>query len=190
MDKFFNFIKPYLDFIDSGKLYREPFSWIYIVISVLNLVLPLYMLISSVINGVFAAGFNFAIAFLLVWIVIAFTGWLGFQLWWNRSKRVIAISEEGADFVATPVFAHFIQTFGEWAGTCLAIVGFFATVIFNIFFGKDAFWFASMIGLGAFQGGWINLVFLPILGFFIIIFSRFIAESARALAAIANNTRK
>ena len=27
-------------------------------------------------------------AFILVWLVIAFVSWLGFQIWWNRREKV------------------------------------------------------------------------------------------------------
>lgn len=28
-------------------------------------------------------------AFILVWLVIAFVSWLGFQIWWNRREKSI-----------------------------------------------------------------------------------------------------
>jgi hypothetical protein len=41
-NKFFTFIKPYLSFIDNGHLYRKPFSWLYTLKAVVNLILPIY----------------------------------------------------------------------------------------------------------------------------------------------------
>lgn len=49
-----------------------------------------------------------------------------------------------------------------------------------------------MMGTGAFfgSGALINIVLYPIYGFMIIVVARVMAETFRALAAIANNTKK
>ena len=38
-------------------------------------------------------------AFILVWLVIAFVSWLGFQIWWNRREKVYAAATAHDDFV-------------------------------------------------------------------------------------------
>lgn len=95
------------------------------------------------------ASFKLILAFILIWIIVAGLGWISFQLWWDRKDKVSTSSDEKDQFVATPVFSHFIQTMGEWL--CV--------------------W----IGIG---------------GCLILVFTRFLAEQFRALASIANNTRK
>lgn len=32
-EKFFGFIKPFLNYIDEGKIYRKPFSWLYLLMA-------------------------------------------------------------------------------------------------------------------------------------------------------------
>ena len=130
-------------------------------------------------------------AFILVWLVIAFVSWLVFKIWWNRREKVYAAATAHDDFVAIPVFSHFIQTFGEWAGMFVGIGGALLTLIAAIFLNGDAS-MLRMMGTGAFfgSGSLIYIVLNPIYGFIIVVVTRAAAETFRALAAIANNTKK
>lgn len=112
-------------------------------------------------------------AFILVWLVIAFVSWLGFQIWWNRREKVYAAATAHDDFVAIPVFSHFIQTFGEWAGMFVGIGGALLTLIAAIFLNGDAS-MLRMMGTGAFfgSGSLIYIVLNPIYGFIIVVVTR------------------
>ena len=189
-NKFFHFIKPYLSFIDDGHLYRRPFNWLYTLMAVVNLILPLYILYTAISNDIFKTPAKFVIVFILLWLVIAFASWVGFQIWWDRKSKVISTTAEGDDFIATPVFSHFIQTFGEWAGTWIGIVGFFFALLSTIFLGDEGIYLSRQIGLIMMQSGFIFIFLMPIYGFLVIVASRFLAEMFRALSSIANNTRK
>jgi len=59
-----------------------------------------------------------------------------------------------------------------------------------ILLGNDAYWLLKLIGLRFPVLGWTGIFLLPIIGYLIVILTRFLAEQFRALAAIANNTRK
>ena len=87
--------------------------------------------------------------------------------------------------------SHFIQTFGEWAGMFVGIGGALLTLIAAIFLNGDAS-MLRMMGTGAFfgSGSLIYIVLNPIYGFIIVVVTRAAAETFRALAAIANNTKK
>ncbi len=190
-NKFFTFIKPYLSFIDNGHLFRKPFSWLYAVLAIGNLLIPFYVLYQAIRNHIFDyADGKFIFAFFLVWIIIAFASWVSFQLWWDRKSKVASTSIEGDDFVATPVFAHFIQTVGEWLGTWIGIVGFFVALLITIILGDDSYYLFSGLGLSFMETGFLFIILMPIYGFLIIVVSRFLAEQFRALSSIANNTRK
>lgn len=189
-NKFLTFIKPYLSFIDNGHLYRKPFSWLYAVFGVLNLLLPLYVFYMAIENELFDWGAKVIFLFLFIWIIIAFASWVGFQLWWDRRSKIIETSYVGDAFVATPVFSHLIQTMGEWLGTWIAIVGFGFAVLTTTFLGSEGYYLARSIGIPYLNSGWLAVVLMPILGFLIIVTTRFAAEQFRALASIANNTKK
>jgi len=189
-DKLLKFIEPYLSYIDSGKLYRKPFSWFYILWAVFNAILPFYMLYKAIDSGIFKyMQAKHIFAFVLIWLVVLAACWVGFQIWWNRKDKVLETSEEGSEFPATPVIAHFFQTFGEWLGTFIAIVGFGASLIATIFLGNDAGSMGNAMGLHI-NLGITGIISFPILGFVIIVGMRFLAELCRALASIANNTKK
>jgi len=189
-NKFFTFIKPYLSFIDNGHLYRKPFSWLYTLLAVVNLILPIYIFYKAVDNNIFDTPAKFVIVFLLVWLIIAFASWVSFQLWWDRKTKVTTTSVEGDEFVATPVFSHLIQTLGEWLGTWIGIVGFSVALLTTIILGDEANYLSYQIGIPFLKTGFLFVVLMPIYGFLIIVGTRFLAEQFRALSSIANNTRK
>ena len=189
-NKFFTFIRPYLDFIDSGKLFRKPFGWLYTLLALVNLFIPFLVLYQAIDNRIFRAPAKYIFVFIIVWLVIAFVCWIGFQLWWDRKDKVNLTSSEDDDFIATPVFSHFLQTMGEWLGTFVGGVGFIFTLLATIFLGRDAYMLSRQIGLGHMDVGIIAIILMPIYGFLIIVVTRFLAEQFRALASIANNTKK
>lgn len=189
-NKFFTFIKPYLSFIDNGDLYRKPFSWLYALLAIINLIVPIYVFYQAVDNDIFDAPGKFVIVFLLVWVIIAFSGWLSFQLWWDRKSKVISTSNVGDEFVATPVFSHLIQTIGEWLGTWIGIVGFSVALLTTLILGDEGSYLSGQLGLGFMETGFLFIILMPVYGFLIILTTRFLAEQFRALSSIANNTRK
>lgn len=87
-NKFFSFFEPVLKYIDTGKFFREPFRWLYAILAILNLLTPIVLLVMAINNDLFRYGGGRMIAaFILVWLVIAFVSWLGFQIWWNRREK-------------------------------------------------------------------------------------------------------
>ena len=188
-NKFFTFIKPYLSYIDKGHLYRNPFSWLYVLFAIINLILPIYIFFQALDNRIFDSPAKYIIMFFLVWIIIALASWVSFQLWWDRKSKVSLTSSEGDEFVATPVFSHLIQTLGEWLGTWFVIVGFSVSLLTAIFIGDDAN-YLSYLGIPFLETGFLSIIINPIYGFLIIVGFRFLAEQFRALSSIANNTRK
>lgn len=190
-NKLINLIKPYLDSIDNGSFFRKPLKWLYGVMAVINLIFPLYILYQAIDNGFFEFGDSkFIFFFILIWLVIAAAGWLSFQLWWNRKDKVDTSTEKDDEFTATPAFAHLIQTTGEWVGSWIAVVGFFVSLLLTLTFGSDASYLSQAMGVGFISVGFLSAILMPVYGFVIIIFSRFLAEQFKALTTIANNTRK
>ena len=180
---FFTFAKPYLDFIGKEKI----FGLVYIIMAVLNLLLPLGIIFQAVRMGFFQAGGKFVVAFLLSWLVIVFACWIGFQLWWDRKKKLKSVST--SEFIATPIFSEIVETFGEWMGTLVGIIGAGVGLIASIILGDVAGMLFSAIGMDFLNMGVMVVIAAPVFGFFIIIISRFLAEQLRIFAALANNTK-
>ena len=190
-NKFFTFITPYLNFIDRGDIFRKPFSWLYALLAILNLLVPFITLFWAINKNIFEYGDSkVMITFFFIWIVIAFASWVSFQLWWDRRIKVTQTTIEGDEFLATPVFSHFVQTLGEWIGTWVGIVGTAISLSFTIFMGDTGSYFMQDLGIPFFEAGITSIILMPIYGFLIIVFGRFLAETFRALSSIANNTKK
>lgn len=186
---YLEFYKPFLEYIDSGKLFRTPFGWLYAVMAGFNLLVPLVILYIAIDNRLFSAGGAFFFAFLILWLFIVAASWLGFQIWWNRRNVLIAQTAQDSDFVATPVFAHFVQTSGEWVGSWIAIVGAGAGLVTGIFLRDGGV--GEMLPIQFLSsGGLLSVIIMPIVGFLEIVASRVVAELTRALVAIAINTKQ
>ena len=159
-------------------------------LALVNLLLPIYVFYQASQNRIFDSPAKFVIVFLLLWVIIAFTGWVSFQLWWDRRSKINLSSTTGDDFVATPVFSHFIQTLGEWFGTYIGLVGFGFALLATIILGDEGYYLGRNLGIPYLETGWTAVITMPIIGFLIIVISRFLSEQIRALASIANNTKK
>jgi len=181
---FFTFSRRYLEFIDKGKL----FGLVYIVMAAINLIIPFVILYQVIDSGFFRYGAKYVFAFIFTWLVIDFACWIGFQLWWDRRKKVAIVEE--SEFIATPIFSQLLQTFGEWLGTLIGIIGAGGGLLASIFLGNDINYLFRLIGLGSIAFGPIVIIIGPIVGFFIIIIFRFLAEQLRIFAALANNSKE
>jgi len=118
-------------------------------------------------------------------------GWFNFQLWINRTKKVLEDSGKDDEFVAIPVFSHLIQTFGEWLGFTLGTIGFSTTLLVNVFFKEyDRYFFGRIFGTELLNPSFKYIIIWPLAGYLIIVIFRVIAEIYRAIASIANNTKK
>jgi hypothetical protein len=181
-------IRPFINYIDNGLLFRNPFSWLYMLFAVINLIVPIYVFYKAADNGIFDAEGKFIIVFLTIWLIILFVSWVSFQLWWDRKTKVKTISVEGDEFVATPILSHLIQTIGEWLGIWISIVGFSVALLTTIILGDESNYFSRQLGFV--ETDTIFIIQMPFYGFCIIVLTRFLAESFKALSSIANNTRK
>jgi len=181
---FFNFSKPYLDFIGGRKI----FDIVYIIMAVTNLLFPVIIIFKVIGANLFRFGAKYTIAFILSWIVIAFACWIGFQLWWDRLKKISKYAE--SEFIATPVFSEIIQTFGEWLGTLTGIIGAGVGLIASIFLGQGADLLFSAIGMDFMGVGIMGILIGPVTGFFIIVISHFLAEQLRLLVSLVISTKE
>ena len=182
---FFTLSKPYLEFIGKEKL----FGLVYIILAVINLILPFVILYQVIDSGFFNyVSAKYIFAFIFTWLVIVFACWIGFQLWWDRRKK--AKDSGSSEFIAILNFSDILQTFGEWLGTLIAIIGACGGLIAFIFLGNDLNYLFGMIGLRFLRFGAAVIIIGPVIGFFILIIFRFFAELLRIFAALADNTKE
>jgi hypothetical protein len=182
-------IDPYLGLIDSGNFFKKVFSGMYILLAVVNILIPIAIFVKAVDSDVFDLQGKYVLVFVLIWLTLAVAAWLSFQLWQKRRLIVANISPEGDEFVVTAVFSHFIKTLGEWLGTWIGFVGFFVT-LFTLLFLEKGNGMNEFLGLNFLKGGLAFLIILPIYGFLIIVITRFLSEQIKAIVSIVNNTKK
>lgn len=174
-----------LSFMDSGKFFGKPFLWIFTIIAVLSLLVPVLALVGMFTGGLFNESATTIIGALIAWLFIALAGYIGFKIWWNRKNAIQNINKKSTEFIVIPLFSHFIQTLGESLGFYIAIVGLGASLVFSLF---------SVNPLGMMMEFDIpvtaGIFIFPLVGFFTVVLSRAFAESIKAMVTIAINTKK
>jgi hypothetical protein len=186
-DNLFLSINGYLRSIDQGDFFIRVFQWVYLVFSVMNIFFPLYLLYLIVDNNVLDTNGKFIFLTLFVWLATAIAGWFSAQIWWDRRARIGYSSSEHQGYQVSHLFSNFIQTFGEWAGTYITIIGFVVALLANLF--DERSFFSGEMDFLPEADGIFALVIIPMYGFLIIVSSRFVAEQIRALFTIASNVR-
>lgn len=182
-NKLFTFLDPLLGYIDNGRFFREPFRWLYVIFAVLNLLFPIAILVKVIDMDFFKFAEGKAIfAFILVFIILCGGAWGSYLLWMNRKNKLKDIIQENNEFIAIPVVSHLTQTIGEWLGIYIGVIGTLCSLIIALFAANEL-QYIMPVSTGIF-------FLMPIYGFLIVVFARLLAELYRALAVIANNTRK
>lgn len=182
-NKFFTLLDPVLGYIDNGRFFREPFRWLYVIFAVLNLLFPIAILVGVIEKKFFQFAEGKSIfAFILVFIIICAGAWGSYLLWMNRKNKLKEVILEENEFIAIPVVSHLTQTFGEWLGLYIGVIGTLCGLVIALF-AADELQYVLPNFAGVF-------FLMPIYGFLIVVFARLLAELYRALAVIANNTKK
>lgn len=191
--KFFNFVNPLLTQLDNGRFYTNSLGIIYLLLAIANLLIPVYLLYVVVFETYLESiSFESILLEVLEFSLMFFISWVCFQIWWHRRLQLIAPPMEGNEFIITPIFAHFVQTFGEWLGIWIILTGFFSAFfgLFGVYFFTFGFNYLILSLFDRINIGPSFAFFIPVVGFFILFASRFLAEQFKVFAAIANNTKQ
>lgn len=181
--KFFHLLDPVTDYIDSGLFFRQPLKWLYYIIGVCIALAPLYVLYQLVNAFEYLKG-SMIFTSLLVWLILAATCVGGGLLWFNRAEKLSTLLPTGSKFVAIPAIANFIRTAGEFVGLFIGIFIPIASIIIMIFASNDY----MMSRYLPVSYSLLSVVMMIILGYLIVLISRYFAEMTLAIADIANKT--
>jgi hypothetical protein len=191
--KFLSAVVPLLNSIDSGVFYRTGFKLLYAITALICLLVPIVLMISGIANSIFEMPFGSVFVVFLVWLILTFALWLGFQVWWNRMRKIDSLLEDRDDFLALPLVADYVKTSGEVSGVVLVGAGVPIFVLLGIatIFDETLIYILSMLDIN-FTGIWLIIasLVLVVLAFVYMLFAKFIAEMIMALGSIANNTKK
>lgn len=180
MEQITKYFNPLFDYLDSGKLFRRPLEFLYILLGVGTCVLGIKEIVGNFEGFEYMPSMMKVYNILMVVVLLALCVY-SLVFWLHRAGGVSKEKLDGTRFLAIPILANLLRSFGEWLGTVLAIFGVCSGVLTILLLTADG-------GKDAFFGGLILLVGLPILGYLLLVLFRFIGEKALALATIANNT--
>lgn len=172
-----NFGDSCIDYVDSGKFFRQPVKILYYLLSIVTLALP-YLTLKAMIDMWDWLDGTDIFMHILLFIVGLFVAVCSFYLWVKRAGALKLDAGENSRFIAMPIIANLVQTIGEWMFIVIGIGGCLSSLITGIFGGHSELA----------QLGFAGVIVMPILGYLYCLGMRFVAESIMALAHIANNT--
>jgi uncharacterized membrane protein YciS (DUF1049 family) len=180
-----------MNLIDSGRFFREPMRWLYVLMGVMTSIGCLFAIVGLITSGAFKYKAMYGVLASVFLIVIAVFSVL---FWINRSKRLKDTVQENDEIVAIPLVANFIQSVGECVGiimgTAVAVMAF----LIPLLAGNEAgYMFRDFIPFRSGEMFVVALVaplFCIAYGFLIILMAHFWAELMLAVASIANNVKR
>lgn len=181
INKLSSLVDIFLDWSNSPKKFLKIFQILsYYLPAVLTPVAGLYFVVQIFKIPFFGL---MHIGFILTVIVASF---FVFKILWSRAKDFIS-SSHGNDFFIIPAISHLIKTAGEVYFAFMA-----CTPIAFVFGQLDVLFRGGGMDIGPDFGGAVILgvVVVPLIGYGIMIGTKFVAESLSAIAAIANNTAR
>ena len=181
MDKVLSILEPLFNYIDGGKLFRQPFRILYYVLGVVFGLGIIYGVTKYTLDTIhYLNGGAYVFAILMILVVIA-SGVFTIIYWFKRAKLVGVDIPENARFLAIPAISGFVIVFGEWLGLMIGVIG--------VCFGVLSAILLPITGNGAefFLTGLLMAVGAAIVGFINILFWRLIGEQILAIGSIAND---
>ena len=187
INKLSSFVDLFLDWSSNPKKFLKIFQILfYYVPAVLTPVLAIIM-----IGRIFQIPFPFGIIHIGIILTLILASFFVFKVYWSRAKN-LSESSQGNKFFIIPSLAHYIKTLGEvWFAVYAATPILFIFAQLDILFRDGGKEIIEMIGGDFFAGAAIaGVVIFPLIGYFVMVVTKFIAESISAIVEIANNTAK
>ena len=185
MNNLFSFLNPLFNYIDGGKLFRQPFQLFYYLIGIVLALVQLYGIVKVFEIVEYLKGIAYLYAFLMS-IVLIVSAFITIVFWIRRAQAINIDVPEDARFLAIPTVGGLIITIGEYLG----IVGSFVTFCMGIL-SAIILPFAYKYGGGeVFLSGICLAVGGVIVSYIVLICMRLIGEQILAIGNIANDTRE
>lgn len=183
MNSFFNFLDPMFNYIDKGKLFRQPFMWLYYLIGVGCALWLLYSLGDIFDQFSHTKGSATFMLILLIFLDLA-VAVFSVMYWFKRATQVNTNMPANSRFFAIPAVANLLRCLGEFVGIVIAGAGAYIS-LFTAIFASDNYFLRNMAAYGL-----LGIIVCPIIGYIILVVARFFSESILAIASIANDTRE
>ncbi|MDE6289054.1 MAG: hypothetical protein K2M00_09775, partial [Muribaculaceae bacterium] len=131
----------------------------------------------------YAKGGTTVMLILLIILIIAIATF-SVMYWFKRATQVNSNMPANSRFFAIPAVANLLRCLGEFCGIVVAGAGAYIS-LFTAIFASDNYFMRDMATYGL-----LGIVVCPIIGYIIVVVSRFFSESILAIASIANDTRE
>lgn len=174
--QFNSLLDPMFNYIDNGRLFRQPFMWLYYLLGVL-FAIGIFIGIIELFGDMKRMDASGKFGIILDAIIMLAACVFSVIYWFKRAPEVGKIVKPGSRFVAIPAVANLIRCLGEYTGILIGVGGFLLMLI--------AVLTEEYLG---FSFGHILLV--PVVGFIIVVISRCVSESMLAMVSIANDTHE
>jgi hypothetical protein len=186
--------------IDSGKLLRKPFKWLYVLSGVLCFLPFVAYLVAVVMEGdslMVELGYNFYTNFVSVFIFILFgysllvLGLFGYRYWINRRDNLDVTIKTSSRAVAIPLIADRIQCVGQINSLFLVLIVVNACVLAYIAcMLTNGFGFYSKLGfIWMLVGAVVGVAVVAFLAYMNMLITKYIAERIKLVAQISNDVQ-
>ena len=192
-----------LSWIDNGKFFIKPTKWGYTFIAWLSFLLPVatgILFYLTYDEGIFRGAkgwdlYSLIILFIVFFIFVCVAAYLNFLFWIHRRTAINSTVKVGDQIVTIPVFAHFVQSWGESVGLLLGLLPSIAVVLIFIWQVLTGFNQMDLFGdyLKNLFGGLICIILIVAICCFVgychVFLARWMGELMRLRAQIANDVR-
>jgi hypothetical protein len=200
MEKFF-FMKPILELINEGKIFKTVYAWILRISAALIAIAGLIIWLFGW-KGVFDAfsyGFAAALGGILIELLLIPLFYMIVHILWLRAEMIEQLPE--SDYAVIPIMSVSLKLTGELCAICFAFFGIAGGLYLWIagssmpnLFGDAGMLLPSLPMLGGFGnpliGGLIAMVSGILAAFSYLVFFYFLSEIIIVLVDIARNTKK
>ena len=111
----------------------------------------------------------------------AFSSWMSFQIVWDRKNKNVESIKEGQSYLSTKIVTDLVKVIGECLAIIITITGTVGVIVGLL---SDAA--GEIVG----SDGIFYLFMFPVIGYCILVGSKFMSETVIALTDIAQNTKK
>ncbi len=112
MNSIFNYLNLGIEFVDSGRFFRDPFKWLYYIIGLANFAVPFIMIYNLCDQAKWMPGKYIFMTVLLCLFALAMA-FVACYWWFKRGSSLDVDAKSGARFIAIPMISNFTQTAGE-----------------------------------------------------------------------------
>ena len=204
---FFSFIKrsfyKLLSWIDNGKFFIKPTKWGYTILAWLSILLPIaacvfiYQAYDGQVFGYVEGWEKFSLVLLSIFffIFVCVAAYLNYLFWIHRRSAIDSTVKVGDQIVVIPVFAHFLQSWGESMGLLLGLIpaiGVVMVFIWQVLSGFHQFDLFDNYIKNFFGGLVVTILAVAaccLVGYSIVFLNRWMGELMRLRAQVANDVR-